>query len=310
MAASRVLNDLVRRIQCEMGFDAAQRCSRLLYRLDFTDSCLPPNPLLSLCFSSPPSLISFLCPHLETTSIFSLYHPFSFGYPRRELSFEPCWEFAVLNYCVVINEVWAPILQSSSCWSPPERRVPYQRHCCSLTSVSSSAVVSLHLQLHIYESLIETDSLIFQPNCPGIWQNGHQRGKETEKTKWKRMRGRGETEKVTPDLQSHAEKPRDDKTISLRRVTVIDLIRSTHPPPPPPFILTLASHILLLLFTDSNMMNRSRGEMSNWPSLDGAREHIWQNQIRSVKDEACQSPYGAANGINTAQMTRILYISR
>lgn len=54
------------------------------------------------------------------------------------------------------------------------------------------------------------------------------------------------------------------------------------------------------------MMNRSRGEMSSWRGLDGAREHIWQNQIRSVKGETCQSPCGAGNGISSTQMTRIL----
>lgn len=51
--------------------------------------------------------------------------------------------------------------------------------------------------------------MIFQPNCPGIWQNRHQQRKETGENKvmeneWE---GRGETEKVTPDLQSHAEMP-------------------------------------------------------------------------------------------------------
>lgn len=114
--------------------------------LDFTDSCLPPNHLLS-AFS-----LSFACSlslpppgeNLRVHLITSIFRWLSF------LWIKPCWEFAVLNYTIVINEVWAPTLQSSSCWSPPERRVPYQRHCFSPTSVSSSAVVSLHLQLHIY----------------------------------------------------------------------------------------------------------------------------------------------------------------
>lgn len=146
---------------------------------------------------------------LPLSFFFSLSHFLSLSSPGDKLQFlfitciflwlsslwiknsEPCWEFAALNYCVVINEVWAPTLQSSSCWSPPERLVPYQRHCCSPTSVSSSAVVSLHLQLYaIYESLIETDSLIFHPNCPGIWQNRERQRQETDKTKWKRMSGR------------------------------------------------------------------------------------------------------------------------
>lgn len=35
----------------------------------------------------------------------------------------------------------------------------------------------------IYESLIETDSLIFYSNCPGTWLHIGQQRKETDKTK-------------------------------------------------------------------------------------------------------------------------------
>lgn len=115
---------------------------------------------------------------------------------------------------------------------------------------------------------------------------------------------------------------RDDKTISLTdrplwQTWFSPLTRNPPTPPPPslsspnthlPFILALVSHIPLLLLTESNKMNRSRGEMSSWRGLGGVREHIWQNQIRSVKDEACHSPGGAANGISTAQMTRVLWL--
>lgn len=53
---------------CTEVFHSHRLCSKA--RLDFTDSCPPPNHLLSLGLSFSPSLTSCLGPHLEISSIF------------------------------------------------------------------------------------------------------------------------------------------------------------------------------------------------------------------------------------------------
>lgn len=93
-------------------FQSQRLCCRTL----LTPGYPPPLPF---CQSLPyffPALHSLLRVHLIT----SIFLWLSF------LWIKSCWEFAALNYSIVINEAWAPTLLCSTCWSVPERLVPYQ----------------------------------------------------------------------------------------------------------------------------------------------------------------------------------------
>lgn len=127
--ASGGSNDLLGRIHCEMGCDAAQRCfspSGCFAGLCWLLPACPPTCLLHLLQRLHRLHRSLFHVHLITSSFLWL----SFLWIRSH------WEFAALNYGNVIREAWAPTLWCSSRWSVPMRLVPYQRRLLRFTGVA------------------------------------------------------------------------------------------------------------------------------------------------------------------------------